>query len=222
VRRLDLGGGLSVLALGAHPDDIEIGCGGTLLRLLGEGRVDHVDWVVVTTDDERAAEAKASAAAYAAAGGDTSIEVLFPDPAVFGELRDGFLPYLGYHVKEVFEHLKATRRAPDLILAPRRDDAHQDHRLLAELALNTWRDHAIWEYEIPKYDGDLGTPNLYVPLDRDTCERKVALLAEHFPSQAGRAWFDRETFWALPRLRGVECNAPSGLAEGFHVRKVVV
>src|SRR5262245_3923558 len=193
-----------------------------MLRLLGEGRVDHVDWVVLTSSAERAAEAKASAAAYAAAAPAASMEVLFPDPAVFVELRDGFLPYLGYHVKEVFEHLKATRPAPDLILTPRRDDAHQDHRLLAELALNTWRDHAIWEYEIPKYDGDLGTPNLYVPLDRDTCERKVALLTEHFPSQAGRLWFDRETFWALPRLRGVECNAPSGLAEGFHVRKVVV
>jgi LmbE family N-acetylglucosaminyl deacetylase len=222
VRRLDLGTALSVLALGAHPDDIEIGCGGTLLRLLAEGRVDHLDWVVVTSGAERAAEAKASAAAYAATSPSVAMEVLFPDQGVFGELRDGFLPYLGYHVKEVLEHLKATRRAPDLILAPRRDDDHQDHRLLAELAWNTWRDHAIWSYEIPKYDGDLRTPNLYVPLDHATCERKIELLAEHFPSQAGRAWFTDETFWALPRLRGVECNAPSGLAEGFHVRKVVV
>ena len=221
MRRLDLGTGLRVLALGAHPDDIEIGCGGTLLRLLGEGRVDHLDWVVMTSTAERAAEAKASAAAYAEAG-DASMDVLLPDPAVFGELRDGFLPYLGDHVKEVFEHLKATRPSPDLVLAPHRRDDHQDHRLLAELAWNTWRDHAIWEYEIPKYDGDLRTPNLYVPLDRDLCERKIDLLREHFPSQAGRTWFAPETFRALPRLRGVECNSPSGLAEGFHVRKVVV
>jgi LmbE family N-acetylglucosaminyl deacetylase len=222
VHRLDLGRGLDVLAIGAHPDDIEIGCGGTLLRLLGEGRIDHLDWVVLTGTPERAAEAKASAAAYAAAAPGKPIEVLLPDEAVFGELRDGFLPYLGHHVKEVFEHLKTTRRRPDLILAPRRDDAHQDHRLAAELAWNTWRDQAIWEYEIPKYDGDLRTPNLYVPLERAACERKVELLAEHFGSQAGRAWFTPDTFMALLRLRGVECNAPSGLAEGFHVRKVVV
>jgi LmbE family N-acetylglucosaminyl deacetylase len=222
VHRLDLGRGLNLLAIGAHPDDIEIGCGGTLLRLLGEGRVGHVDWVVLTGSPERASEAKASAAAYAAAAPATPIQVLLADESVFGELRDGFLPYLGYQVKEVFEHLKAAVRGPDLVLVPRHDDAHQDHRLIADLALNTWRDHAIWQYEIPKYDGDLRTPNLYVPLDRAACERKAELLAEHFRSQAGRAWFTPDTFMALARLRGVECNAPSGFAEGFHVRKVVV
>jgi LmbE family N-acetylglucosaminyl deacetylase len=222
MRTLDLGAGLRLLAFGAHADDIEIGCGGTLLRLLGEARVDHVDWVVMTTDDVRAAEAVASAAAYAASPSAASIDVFFPDPDVFGELRDGYLPYPGSHAKSVFEHLEATRPAPDLILVPCRGDAHQDHRLLAKLAMSTFRDHAIWEYEIPKYDGDLRTPNLYVPLDRATCERRIELLAEHFPSQAGRSWFTPETFWALLRLRGVECNAPSGFAEGFHARKVVV
>jgi LmbE family N-acetylglucosaminyl deacetylase len=202
-----------LLVLGAHPDDAEIGAGGTILRLAREQRPLEVNWLVLTGDRQRAEEATASAAAFL--GSEVDVKV------VVREFRDGFLPYEGAAVKEVFEELKLAFD-PDLVLSPRRDDAHQDHRLVAELAWNTFRDHLILEYEIPKYDGDLGQPNLFVPLDAVTAARKVALLGECFPSQRGRAWFRADTFWSLLRLRGIECNSPDGYAEGFSVRKVVL
>jgi len=210
---LDLGTGRHLLALGAHADDIELGCGGTILRLAAEGRLAAVTWVVGSGTDDRAAEARKSAEVFLAGVEQTRIEI--------AGFRDGFFPWQGDQVKELFEQLK-REVAPDLILTHRRADAHQDHRTMAELTWNTWRDHLVLEYEIPKYEGDLGNPNLLVPLDRETAERKVELLLSCFPSQSGRAWFTPDTFWALLRLRGMECNAPSGFAEGFHLRKAVI
>jgi len=210
---LDLGTGRDLLVLGAHCDDIEIGAGGTILRLVAEARLASVTWAVMTSTPERAAEAKASAAAFLEGVADTRVEV--------ASFRDGFLPYSGYEVKEHFERLRGEVR-PDLILTHRRSDVHQDHRLVAELTWNTWRDHLILEYEIPKYEGDLGAPNLFVPLDRETCEKKVKLLEEHFPSQTSRRWFTADTFMSVMRLRGLECNSPSDHAEGLYVRKAIL
>jgi LmbE family N-acetylglucosaminyl deacetylase len=204
---------LRVLAIGAHADDIEIGCGGTLLRLVGEHPQVSVDWVVLSGLGERAGEAADSAAAFLQGAAETRVTV--------ERFRDGFFPYLGGAVKEFFEQLK-TRVAPDLVLTHRLEDRHQDHRLVAELTWNTFRDHLVLEYEVPKYEGDLGQPNLFVPLTQDQCERKVELLRKCFPSQAGRAWFSDDTFMALLRLRGVESNAPGRYAEAFHARKLVL
>jgi LmbE family N-acetylglucosaminyl deacetylase len=209
----DPGAPLRVLALGAHADDIEIGCGGTLLRLVQEHPNLTVDWLVLSGEGERAGEAAESGAAFLDGAAASTIGV--------ERFRDGFFPYSGAGVKELFERLK-SRPAPDLIFTHRLEDRHQDHRLVAELTWNTFRDHLILEYEIPKYEGDLGQPNLFVPLARDHCERKVQLLLKHFPSQLGRAWFTEDTFWAVLRLRGVESNAPSRFAEAFHARKVVL
>jgi LmbE family N-acetylglucosaminyl deacetylase len=204
---------LRVLAIGAHADDIEIGCGGTLLRLVAEHPKLSVDWVVLSGLGERAGEAADSAAAFLQGAAETRVTV--------ERFRDGFFPYLGGAVKEFFEQLK-SRVAPDLVLTHRLEDRHQDHRLVAELTWNTFRDHLVLEYEIPKYEGDLGQPNLFVPLAPDLCERKVELLRKCFPSQAGRAWFGDDTFMALLRLRGVESGAPSRYAEAFHARKLVL
>jgi LmbE family N-acetylglucosaminyl deacetylase len=203
----------NLLVLGAHPDDVEIGCGGTVLRLVRELAPLRVHWLVLSGDGERAEEAAASAAAF-----------LGPDPdsqVVVKAFRDGFFPWEGAEIKETFEELKGSFE-PDLILAPRRDDAHQDHRLVAELTWNTFRDHLILEYEIPKYEGDLGAPVLFVPLDEATAARKVDLLVEGFPSQLHRQWFRADTFLSVLRLRGIESNSPTGYAEGFYVRKVVL
>jgi LmbE family N-acetylglucosaminyl deacetylase len=204
---------LRVLAVGAHADDIEIGCGGTLLRLVAEHPGLVVHWVVLSGEGQRAGEAADSAAAFLRGAAPSGIEVeRFPD---------SYFPYVGGEVKRFFQGLK-SRVQPDLILAPRLEDRHQDHRLVAELTWNAFRDHVILEYEIPKYEGDLGQPNVFVPLERAQAERKVELLLKHFPSQADRGWFSEETFWAILRLRGVESNAPSGLAEAFHARKLVL
>jgi LmbE family N-acetylglucosaminyl deacetylase len=204
-------GPLRILCLGAHSDDIEIGCGGTLLQLLARRRSVAIDWVVFSGDDVRAAEARASARRVAA-GRRPRIETK--------KFRDGFFPSQHVPIKEEIEKLK-RRPAPDLVFCPWRGDAHQDHRLLGELAWNTFRDHLILEYEIPKYDGDWGNPNLYVPLDAAVGRRKIEHLIRAFPSQAGNRWFSEETFRAVLRLRGIECNAESGQAEAFHCRKVV-
>ena len=202
----------NLLVVGAHPDDIEIGCGGTILRLVQELRPLQVHWLVLSGDGERAEEAAASAAAFL---GPQTGEV------AVSAFRDGFFPWEGAAIKQAFEELKDSFR-PDLILTHRRDDAHQDHRLIGELTWNTFRDHLILEYEIPKYEGDLGAPVLFVPLDEATAERKVELLLKGFPSQLQRPWFRADTFWSVLRLRGVESNSPTGYAEGFYVRKVVL
>jgi LmbE family N-acetylglucosaminyl deacetylase len=205
-------GGLRVLAIGAHSDDIEIGCGGTVLRLVEDGLAASVGWVVLSAAGERAEEARASAASFLKQAPEHEV--------VVRGFRDGFLPYEGYQVKEFFEELK--RFDPDLVLTHRRADVHQDHRLVGELTWNTFRKHLVLEYEIPKYEGDLGQPNLFVTLDRSRCERKVELLMEGFRSQRDRRWFTEDTFWSLLRLRGLESNSPSTYAEAFHARKLVL
>lgn len=204
---------LSVLCLGAHCDDIEIGCGGTVLRLAEERPDARFHWLVFASTPERAEEARRSAAAFLPAEGGARVAV--------ESFRESFFPWVGAELKERFERLKAEV-SPDLILTHSHEDRHQDHRLVGELTWNTFRDHLILEYEVPKYEGDLGRPNTFVPLERRLAERKVELLLECFPSQRKRAWFDAETFRSLLRLRGIECNAPEGLAEAFHGRKLVL
>lgn len=203
-----------VLVVGCHADDIEIGCGGTMLELVARHPDAEVTWLVLSGNEARGSEAKASAASFLGA--------LSTEPRILVEsFRDGFLPYLGPAVKERFEALKGEVE-PDLILTHMRDDLHQDHRLACELTWNTFRNHLILEYEIPKWDGDLQPTSVFVPLDEATARRKVDLLLEHFASQRDRHWFTHDVFLGLMRLRGLECNAPSGYAEGFHGRKVVV
>jgi LmbE family N-acetylglucosaminyl deacetylase len=203
--------GLRLVCLGAHPDDIEIGCGGTVLRLARERRLDSVAWVVFSGSEERAAEARNAAAEFLAGVPDAQVAV--------HTFRDGYFPAQHAEVKDVFEGLKRETE-PDLVFTHARCDRHQDHRVLSDLAWNTWRDHVVLEYEIPKYDGDLETPNLYVALDDDTRRRKVGLLMDAFSSQRGKPWFDEDTFNGLMRLRGVEANAPTRFAEGFFARKL--
>ncbi len=206
--------GLShVVCLGAHSDDIEIGCGGTLLSLLAAQPSLAVTWVVFSGAGPRAEEARRSAASFLA--GAVRREVVVHD------FRDGFFPWQGAAIKERFEELKAGP-APDLVFTHFRHDLHQDHRLLAELTWNTWRDHAILEYEIPKYDGDLGRPNVFVPLDAADVRRKVDLLLEHFGTQRSKKWFTEDLFLAHLRIRGMECQSPSTFAEAFHGHKIVL
>jgi LmbE family N-acetylglucosaminyl deacetylase len=192
-----------VLALGAHADDIEIGCGGALLRLLPC----ELHYVVFAATPERAAEARASAAALGAAG----VEV--------HDFRESYFPWVGATIKDAFEALKA-RLSPDLIFTHHRDDRHQDHAQISRLTWNTWRDHLILEYEVPKYEGELAPPNFYLPLPEALARRKVEHVLGAFPSQASRPWFRASTFEATLRLRGVECNAP--WAEAFTVRKAIL
>ncbi|MBW7851587.1 MAG: PIG-L family deacetylase [Rhodospirillales bacterium] len=203
---------LTVLCLGAHCDDIEIGCAATLLGLAAERPSLTVRWVVFSGNAVRREEARASAEALLAGAARTHLE--------FHSFRESYFPYHGAEIKESFERLKGEI-APDLVFTHWKADQHQDHRTIAELTWNSFRDHLILEYEIPKYDGDLGNPNLFLPLPRALAERKAAHLLTHFPSQRTRAWFTPDTFLALMRLRGTQCNAPSGLAEGFHCRKMV-
>jgi LmbE family N-acetylglucosaminyl deacetylase len=201
-----------VLCLGAHADDLEIGCGGTVLRLAQAPTPPAFTWVVLSSDGVRAEEAVRSAQALLHGT---------PVPQIRIEhFRDGFLPYEAPHVKAIFEELKEVTY-PDLILTHYRHDLHQDHRLISELTWNTFRDHWILEYEVPKYDGDLGAPNVFVPLDETVCRRKIGAILEGFPSQRHKRWFSEDVFRALLRLRGVECNAPSGQAEAFYGRKLV-
>ncbi len=201
-----------LLAVGAHADDIEIGAGGTILRVLGQhpGTL-AVRWVVLSATPDRAEEARASAAAFCSDARSVDVTVL--------DLPDGRFPAHWGAVKQSLQDLAADVD-PDLILATRPGDAHQDHDTVATLLPTAFRDHAIWGYEIPKYDGDTIQPSLYVPLDDELVDRKIALLHEHFPSQAGRDWWDDALFRALPRLRGVECRAR--WAEAFVTAKVVV
>jgi LmbE family N-acetylglucosaminyl deacetylase len=201
----------SVLALGSHSDDIEIGCGATLLALTRTRPEIEVTWVVLGAEGEREREARASAEAFM--GEATRSEVI-----VHG-FRDGFFPYVGGDVKDVFEDLK-SRLEPDLILTHARHDLHQDHRLVCELTWNTWRDHLILEYEIPKYDGDLGTPNVFVPISEEVARKKVRLVLDTFESQLAKHWFDEQLFLGLMRVRGMEGRSPSGYAEAFTCRKL--
>ena len=203
---------LGILCLGAHSDDIEIGCGGTILWLAEKFPGSLFHWVVFSTLGPRREEALKAAELFTA-GCDKEV--------VLKDYRDGFLPYSGGEVKDLFEQMKG-RVDPDLIFTPWRGDAHQDHRLLAELAWNTFRDHLILEYEIPKYDGDLGQPGLFVPLRPGVSQKKVRCIVDVFQSQHTKRWFHQDTFLSLMRLRGMECNAPSGYAEAFYCHKLVL
>jgi len=202
-----------ILCLGAHSDDIEIGCGGAILRLTREYPDLHVHWVVLSATGERAAEAEASAADFLQYAGQAQIRLQ--------SFQDGFFPYHGGDLKGFFETVKREIN-PDLIFTHCRHDLHQDHRVVNELTWNTFRNHWILEYEIPKYDGDLQSPNFFIQLDGTTCRQKTAYLMQHFATQTNRYWFTPETFNGLMRLRGVESRAPEGYAEGFYCRKFVI
>lgn len=202
-----------VLCLGAHCDDIEIGCGGALLRLVSERPDISIHWVIFSSSPMRAQEARASADTFLKEAGGKNVTIR--------EYRDGFLPFHFAELKERFEELKVQVK-PDVIFTHHRSDLHQDHRTISELTWNTFRDHVILEYEIPKYDGDFGTPNLFAPLPEEVCRRKIEIILDCFESQREKRWFSRELFLATLRVRGMECNAPSGYAEGFYCRKAVL
>jgi LmbE family N-acetylglucosaminyl deacetylase len=202
-----------ILCLGAHCDDIEIGCSGTLLDLIGRHPEASVTWVVMGSTEVRAQEALESAHALLSSARKKNI--------VIKSFRDGFFPYVGGEIKACFEELK-REVSPDLVFTHYRHDLHQDHRLMAELTWNTFRDHLILEYEIPKYDGDLGSPNVFVPLDEAVCQRKIENILGTFRSQADKPWFTEDLFRAILRIRGMESHAPSGFAEAFHCRKAVL
>ena len=202
-----------VLCLGAHSDDIEIGCGGTILALLEHHDNVVVRWIVFSSNEERAGEARASANAF--------LEHAREKHVVVRNYRDGFFPLLGGQIKDEFETLK-REFSPDLVFTHHRDDRHQDHRLISDLTWNTFRNHLILEYEIPKYDGDLGAPNFFVPLEKPACSRKIQIIIDSFQSQSQKQWFDEETFLAILRLRGMEANSPTRYAEAFYCRKTVL
>jgi LmbE family N-acetylglucosaminyl deacetylase len=201
-----------LLALGAHCDDIEIGCGGTMLRLAAERPDLEIRWVVFASGPERAAETRASAGDFLAGFRNWKLQV--------HGFRDGYLPYEGASVKDAFEALKAEY-APNIVFTHHRDDRHQDHRLVSELTWNTWRNHLILEYEVPKYDGDFGSPSVFAPLPAAVLERKIDLILTHFGSQMEKHWLTRDLLRSAARIRGMECVAPEHLAEAFYVRKVV-
>ncbi|MBZ5634675.1 MAG: PIG-L family deacetylase [Acidobacteriia bacterium] len=204
---------LRVLCLGAHSDDIEIGCGGTILRLREQYPAIEFHWVVFSAAGIRGEEAQKGAELFAG-----SANLRGPESKSF---RDGFMPFDGASVKDCFEDLK-PKVSPDLIFTHNGNDAHQDHRLICELTWNTFRDNLVLEYEIPKYDGDIGQPGVFVPLATELYQKKIANLMDAFRSQRDKRWFQPETFLSLMRLRGMECNAPSGYAEAFYCRKLVL
>jgi LmbE family N-acetylglucosaminyl deacetylase len=204
---------LEILCLGAHSDDIEIGCGGTILRLVTQYPGCVIHWVVFSATGTREKEARLAATLFAGkATLNGPLLKVFPD---------GFMPFVGAELKVVFEELKKTVN-PDLIFTHYGKDAHQDHRQVSELTWSTFRDHLILEYEIPKYDGDMGQPNLFVPLTQAIYQKKIQIIMDVFQSQHPKHWFDQSTFLSLMRIRGVECNAPSGYAEAFHCRKMTL
>ncbi|MEY2873329.1 MAG: hypothetical protein RLZZ373_700 [Pseudomonadota bacterium] len=206
-------GRLDLLCLGAHSDDIEIGCGGAVLRWLAEVPEVHVTWVVLSAPGERADEARRSA--HTLLEGAASVEV------VIGDFSDAHFPSETARLKAFLSDI-ARRTTPDVVLTHRLEDRHQDHRTVGELTWQTWRDHLVLEYEIPKYEGDLGQPNVYVPLPAEIAQRKVQHLMAHFGTQRSKGWFAEATFQGLMALRGIECRAPSGQAEALHARKVVL
>ena len=200
-----------VLCIGAHCDDIEIGCGATLTRWAREHPTARFTWAIFAGEPLREQESRAAAKQLLAGAAGAELR--------FFQFRGSYFPSQFDHIKDTFEELKGAL-SPDVILTHDLHDRHQDHKLLADLTWNTFRSHLILEYEVPKYEGDLGHPNVFVPLDTEALERKIRCLMECFPSQRSRSWFTEDTFRALARLRGVECGAPSGFAEAFHGRKL--
>lgn len=203
----------TILCIGSHADDIEIGCGGTILKLLAENDSVHVHWIVLSASKERADEAHRSAKLFLRQTNNKNI--------VIKNFRDTYFPYCGAEIKEYFLELR-REVSPGLIFTHRREDMHQDHRLVSELTWNTFRDHLIMEYEIPKYEGDLGSPNVFVQLSESICRRKVDTIVNLFQSQKSKKWFSEDIFWALLRIRGLESNSPSKLAEALYCRKMVL
>jgi LmbE family N-acetylglucosaminyl deacetylase len=201
-----------ILCLGAHSDDIEIGCGGTILRLLSENDDVEVHWVVLGSNGKRDEEALVSAKKLLAGAKKKTITIK--------HFKESFFPYAGKEIKQFFEGLK-RKISPDIIFTHYRYDLHQDHRLISELTWNTYRDHFILEYEIIKYDGDVGIPNLFVHLDEAICQKKISLIMECFKSQRNRDWFTPDAFLSILRIRGIECRAPEKYAEAFYCRKMV-
>ena len=203
-----------VLCLGSHSDDIEIGCGGTILQLIAAHANLDIVWVVFSANAEREREARRSASLFLK-------QAKRPGKVIVKRFRDGFFPYQGADIKEFFEEIKKEVN-PDLIFTHYRNDRHQDHRTISDLTWNTWRQHLILEYEIPKYDGDLGVPNLFVPIEKEIADRKINYICDVFQTQANKAWLTEDTFQAILRLRGVECAAPDKYAEAFYSRKVIL
>lgn len=203
-------GSPTILCLGAHADDIEIGCGATVLQLANRPGI-TCHWVVLSADDTREKEARASAARFLEHCDRADVRV--------EAFRESYFPYIGADIKDYVTEL-AAEVDPDIVFTHSGDDKHQDHRVVNELTWNAFRDHLVFEYEIPKYDGDLGQPNVFVPVSQAVYDRKIELLLSCFESQATRPWFDEATFAALLRLRGVEARSPTGYAEAFYGRKV--
>lgn len=202
---------LQILCVGAHADDIEIGCGGTLLTLIGSGRPLHIEWCVLSAADQRRDEAQAAASDFLSGAASANIHI--------ARFEDSYFPEQSREIKQWLIERRASHQ-PQIVFTHRANDAHQDHRVLNGLIWNLYRDQTILEFEIPKWDGDLGQPNLYAALAAPIIERKIALLLQHFGSQRGKDWFDAETFRGLARLRGMECRAPDNYAEGFQARKL--
>lgn len=202
-----------VLCIGAHSDDIEIGCGGTILKLIESHNNIVFYWVVFSAAQQRTREAFESANNFLRHAKDKNI--------VIKNFRDSFFPYIGIEIKEYFEQLR-QEFPPDLVFTHYRNDLHQDHRLISELTWNTFRNHMILEYEIPKYDGDLGSPNFFVHLNESLCNRKIQYIINNFKTQNESHWFAEETLLSILRLRGIESNAPSKYAEAFYCRKIVL
>jgi LmbE family N-acetylglucosaminyl deacetylase len=209
---LGLGQSGKVLLLGAHSDDIEIGCGGTVLRMIRACPGIQVHWHVFSTPGLRRREAQNSAREFLKDAGQKTVRV--------ESFRESYFPDQWSDIKDVFGKIR-RQFEPDFVFTHRGDDRHQDHRVLSELTWNTFRNHLILEYEIPKYEGDLGQPNLYVTLAEDLCRQKVSALLRHFPTQATKPWFTEDAFLALLRLRGIECGPKAHYAEAFHARKLV-
>lgn len=203
---------LKILCLGAHSDDIEIGCGATLIELADRMPRPEFRWVVWSACGDRAREAELGARAFL---GQASQE-----ETQFYGFRDGYFPSQFAEIKDAFEALSRDFR-PDVVFTHYRNDRHQDHRVISDLTWNTFRNHVILEYEIPKWDGDLGQPNYYIPITRETGERKIKSLMDVFQTQRSKDWFSQETFTSMLRLRGIESRADEGFAEAFHARKVV-
>lgn len=199
--------------IGAHCDDIEIGCGGTVIELLRRYPEASVHWVVLSSEGERKQEAQRAAHSLLRSVRDRTVTIR--------DFRGSYFPSEVQGIKDCFEELKGASM-PDVVFTHYRDDLHQDHRVVGELAWNTFRDHLILEYEIPKYDGGLGSPSVFVPLSSVAVKRKVALLMRVFKTQLNKRWFTPETFQALMRLRGIESNSPSGYAEAFYSRKLIL
>ncbi|MEJ7929733.1 PIG-L deacetylase family protein [Ramlibacter sp. AN1015] len=204
----------TIVCLGAHADDIEIGCGATLLRLLADCRGVEVVWVVFSALGEREREAREGASRFLHGAARQHVRLF--------RFRDGHFPWQGAEIKESLEALKREFPEPDLVFTHLRGDRHQDHRTIAELTWNTWRRHMILEYEVPKYDGDLGAPNCFVPVSREVIGFKARTICDVFRSEAHKGWMTAETFEALARIRGIECAAAEGWAEAFHCRKFIL